>query len=200
MHARITTVTGATTIDEGVEHLRDQVVPQLQQQRGYRGLTANGDRAAGILGVLTLWETQEDLDASESMVEKVRREAVAAFGGSTQTVERYEQTVAEVGPNPPTPGSKLQIRRVKMDPASVEDNLAFFQSTVLPDIMATPGFQSVRQMINRSSGEGVVGTIWADDESLQTATARADERRASAETRGVEFGEVVNRELIFHPL
>ena len=200
MHARITTVTGATKIDEGVEHLRDQVVPELQQQKGYRGLTANGDRAAGIVGVLTLWDTQDDLDASESMVEKVRREAVAAFGGSTQTVERFEQTVAEVGPNPPTLGSKLQIRRVKMDPARVEDNLAFFRSTVLPDIMATPGFQSVRQMINRSTGEGVVGTIWADDESLRTATAKADDRRAMVEARGVEFGEVSNRELIFHAL
>ncbi len=200
MRARITTVTGATKIDEGVEHLRDQVVPQLQQQKGYRGLTANGDRAAGIVGVLTLWETQDDLDASESMVDKVRREAVAAFGGTSQTVERFEQTVAEVGPNPPTLGSKLQIRRVKMDPARVDDNLTFFKSTVLPDIMATPGFQSVRQMINRSTGEGVVGTVWADDESLQTATAKADERRAIAESRGVEFGEVATRELIFHAL
>jgi heme-degrading monooxygenase HmoA len=198
MHARITTVTGATKIDEGVQHLRDEVVPQLQQQKGYRGLTANRDRAAGIVGVLTLWHTQDDLDASESMVEKVRREAVAAFGGSTQTVERFEQTVAEVGLNPPTPGSKLQIRRIKMDPARVEDNLAFFKSTVLPDITSTPGFQSVRQMINRSTGEGVVGTIWADDESLQTATAKADERRAMAESRGVEFGEVSNREVIFY--
>jgi hypothetical protein len=108
MHVRITTVTGATKINEGIEHLRDEVVPQLQQQRGYRGLTASGDRAAGIVSVLTLWDTQGDLDASESMVEKVRNEAVAAFGGGTQNVERFEQTVAEVGPNPPTLGSKLQ--------------------------------------------------------------------------------------------
>lgn len=84
-----------------------------------------GHVAAGIVAVLTLWDTQEDLDASESMVEKVRREAVAAFGGGTQTIERFEQTVAEVGPNPPTMGSSVQIRRIKTDPATVEDNLAF---------------------------------------------------------------------------
>ena len=134
------------------------------------------------------------------MVEKVRNEAVAAFGGGTQSIERFEQTVAEVGPNPPTPGSKRQIRRIKMDPATVEDNLAFFKSTVLPDIMATPGFQSVRQMINRSTGEGAVGTVWADDESLQAATAKADQRRAMAESRGVEFGEVSTRELLLAAL
>jgi heme-degrading monooxygenase HmoA len=200
MHARITTVTGATKIDEGVEHLRDKVVPQLQQQKGYRGLTASGDRAAKIVTVLTLWDTQDDLDASESMADKARKEAVAAFGGETQTVERFEQTVGEVGPNPPTPGSKLQIRPIKMDPARVEDNLAFFKSTVLPDIMATPGFQSVRQMINRSTGEGAVGTVWADDESLQAANAKADERRAMAESRGLQFGDVSTRELLFAAL
>jgi heme-degrading monooxygenase HmoA len=197
MHVRITTVNGATNIDKGVEHLRDEVVPQLQQQKGYRGLTASGDPAAGIVSVLTLWDTQGDLDASESMVEKVRKEAAAAFGGKTQTVERFEQTVGEVGPNPPTLGSKLQIRRIKMDPARVEDNLAFFRSTVLPEIMETPGFQSVRQMINRSTGEGVVGTVWADDDSMRAATAKGDERRSMAESRGVEFGDVTVRELLF---
>jgi heme-degrading monooxygenase HmoA len=197
MHARITTVTGATKIEEGIANLRDEVVPQLQQQKGYRGLSANGDRAASVVSVLTLWDTETDLDASESMVEKVRKEAVAAFGGTTQNIERFEQVVAEVGANPPSVGSKLQIRRIKMDPASVEDNLAFFKSTVLPDIMATPGFQSVRQMINRGTGEGVVGTVWADEASLQAAAAKAEERRAMAESRGVELGEVSVRELLF---
>jgi heme-degrading monooxygenase HmoA len=149
------------------------------------------------VGVLTVWDSQDDLDASESMVEKVRKEAVAAFGGRTQTVERFEQTVSEVGANPPQPGSKLQVRRIKMDQARVEDNLAFFKSTVLPDIMATPGFQGVRQLINRSTGEGIVGTLWADDEALRVATANADARRAEAEARGVEFGEVAVREVLF---
>lgn len=196
MHVRITTVNGATKIDEGVEHLRGDVVPQLQQQKGYRGLNASGDRDSGIVTVLTVWESQEDLEASESAVEKVRKEAVAAFGGQSQNVERFEQSVTEIGSNPPRPGSKLQIRRIKMDPAKVEDNLAFFKSTVLPDIMATPGFQAVRQFIDRRTGEGIVGTVWEDDEALRVATAKADERRADADSRGVEFGEVSVREVL----
>jgi heme-degrading monooxygenase HmoA len=197
MHARITTMTGATRIDEGVEHLRTEVVPQLQQQKGYRGLSANVDRAAGIVSVLTLWETEADLDASESAGEKFRKEAADAFDGHNQTVERYEQTVAESGPTPPTSASRLQIRRIRMEPALVEDNLAFFRSTVLPEIMATSGCLAVRQMIDRTSGEGAVGTVWADGTSMKAATARSDERRATAATRGVQFGEVLERELLF---
>lgn len=63
--------------------------------------------------------------------------------------------------------------------------------------MATPGFQSLRHLINRSSGEGAVGTVWADDESLQAATAKADQRRAMVESRGVEFGDVSTPEVLF---
>ena len=197
MYARITTMTGATRLDEGVEHLRSEVVPQLQQQKGYRGLSANVDRAAGIVSVLTLWETQADLDASESAGEKFRKEAAAAFDAHNQTVERYEQTVAESGPNPPTSTARLQVRRIRMEPALVDDNLAFFKSTILPEILASSGCLGVRQMIDRASGEGAVGTLWADDTSMKAAAGRADERRPTAASRGVEFGEVLEREVLF---
>ena len=150
MFVRITTMQGATRIDEGIQHLRDVVAPQLQEQRGCQGLTASGDRAAGIVSVLTLWDTQEDLDASESAVEKLRTDSVAAFGGSDPTVERYEQTLAEVGAEPPGSGSRLQIRWVKMDPALVDDNIEFFKANVLPEIRSMPGFQALRQLINRA--------------------------------------------------
>jgi hypothetical protein len=29
------------------------------------------------------------------------------------------------------------------------------------------GFQAVRQMINRETGQGAAGTVWADQESMQ---------------------------------
>jgi heme-degrading monooxygenase HmoA len=196
MFARITTLSGVTRIDAGVEHLRTSVVPQLQQQRGYRGLHASGDRAAGFVSVLTLWDTKDDLDASESAVEKLRQDAVMAFGGDSPMVERYEQTVAEIGPKPPTVGSRLLVRRVMMEPGRVDDNVAFFKSTVLPEIMSKPGFQSIRQMINRATGEGVVGTIWTDQDSLQAADAQMEQQRALAASRGVEFGEVSAGEVL----
>jgi hypothetical protein len=196
MHARITTVSGVTRIDEGVKYLRDEVVHQLQAQRGYRGLTASCDRQAGIISVLTLWDSRDDLDASESAVEKVRRETAAAFGGTTETIERYEQTMA-AAQNPPTSSTRLQIRRVRMDPARVDENLEFFRSHVAPDILATPGCQGLRQMIDRASGEGAVGILWADKQVLEAANAGHEARRAVAASRGVEFGEVMEREVLF---
>jgi heme-degrading monooxygenase HmoA len=199
MHARITTINGATDIDGGIAFLRDEVVAQLQQQKGYRGLTASGDRASGLVSVLTLWETEADLDASESTADKARAKSLTVLGGQP-TVERFEQIVSEVGDTPPGPGSRLQVRRIKMAPELVEENLAFFRSTVLPEIKATPGFQAVRQLINRRTGEGAVGTVWRDEAALRAAESSSEQRRSAAADRGVEFGEVSVRELLFSAL
>ena len=49
MHVRVTTINGAAHIDEGVAFVKDEVVPEVRQQRGYRGLTVSGDRSGGIV-------------------------------------------------------------------------------------------------------------------------------------------------------
>jgi heme-degrading monooxygenase HmoA len=196
MYARITTVTGASDIDGGVAFLRDQVLPQMQQQKGFRGISAAGDRTTGVVTVLSVWDSEADLDASESMAEKARGDALRVLGGEV-TVERYEQNVWEVGDTPPAPGAKLQIRHIKMDPSRIDENLEFFRQNVVADMKATPGFRGVRHLIDRSTGEGRVGSLWADEDSLAAAQAKAEQRRAIARDRGVEFGEDRVLEVLF---
>jgi heme-degrading monooxygenase HmoA len=188
MHARITTVTGATNIDRGLALLRDQVVPQMQQQKGFRGLSASGDRAAGVITVLSLWDSQVDLEASESAAGNARSDVVRLMGGQVW-VERYEQTVWEVGDTRPGTGAKLHIRSIKVDPNRIDDNLDFFRRTVVPDMKARPGFLAVRHLLNRKTGEGRVGSLWIDEASLAASLAQSEQRRAAAKDRGVEFGE-----------
>lgn len=188
MHVRISTVRGATDIDAGVAFIREEVLPELRQQSGFRGLSASGDRAAGKVLVLSMWETEADLQASESAADKARGNAVRAMGGEA-SVERFEQTTWDTGATPPGPGAKLHIRHIKMDPARVDDNLVYFRENVAPEIKSAPGFLGLRQLINRSTGEGRVGTVWVDQESLDNALAASAQRRAAANDRGVEFGE-----------
>lgn len=188
MHARITTVTGASDIDGGIAFLRDQVVPQLEGQKGFLGLSASGDRGAGVVTVLSVWESEADLDASESAADKVRGDAMSVIGGEA-SVERFEQTVWERSDTQPGPGARLHVRKISMDPSRIDENLDFFRQTVLPDMKSAPGFLAVRQLINRSTGEGRVGTVWADEDSLAAALAKSEERRARAADRGVDFGD-----------
>lgn len=195
MYTRVVTFTGAKNIDGGIAFLRERVVPILNEQKGYGGLSASVDRSGGVLGVLSLWETEADRDASDSALAKQRQEGLDIVGGEL-TVETFEQLVAEVS-SPPVAGSALMVTRIGMDPAKIDENLAFFKSEIVPRIKATPGFLALRQMMDRKTGRGIVGSAWVDQDAMKTAAADAQARRQEGVARGVEFGEVSYREIVF---
>lgn len=194
MFTRLTTITGATKLDDGIAYIRDTVVPTLQQQKGYAGLVASVGRAEGFLAVLSVWEDQASRDASESGIAKVRGEAQQITGG-TLALALHEQVVFEEA-TPITPGCALLVRRATMAPAAVEDNLAHFRTSVLPQIKAEPGFCAVRQLVDRTAGETMVAVVLEDETSLRSAVAHAEERRADAEARGITLHEPSQREVV----
>jgi heme-degrading monooxygenase HmoA len=199
MFVRVNTVTAAEDIDAGVAHLRDKVIPELEGQKGFRGLTASGNRSTADFAILGLWDTLEDLEASDSVVSKLRQEAMKALGGQI-SVEIMEQVVVEIVAPEDLVGRPLRVVRVKMDPARVDEHVAFFRSDVLPDLKATSGFLAVRNMIDRSTGAGAVGTIWADEQSMQAGEATAEERRQRALARGVQVSDPSYRTVLLSHL
>jgi heme-degrading monooxygenase HmoA len=196
MFVRMNTVTGAKNMDAGVEFLRDKVVPEVRGQKGFRGLTASGNRSTGEFGILSIWESIEDLKASESTVSKLRQQAIAAIGGEI-SVATMEQVVAEVAKPQNLVGCPLRLVRATMDPAKVDETIAFFRSDVLPEIKAAPGFLAVRNLVDRSAGESVVGTIWSDEDSMRSAEVAAEARRQRAADRGVQISEPSYRTVLF---
>jgi heme-degrading monooxygenase HmoA len=199
MHTRVVTFTGAKDVDAGIRFFQDKVIPVLNAQTGYRGFTASADRAGGVFAVLSLWETAADRDAAESALASIREQATEVIGGQL-TVETFEQLVAETGQPAPGPGSALMVTRISLDPAKIDENIAFFKSEVVPRIKALSGFQGLRNMINRATGEGIVGTVWSDQEALKRAADDAEARRDEAKARGVNFGEVSFREIVLADL
>ena len=195
MYSRVVNFTGAKDIDAGIRFLEEKVLPAMRDLKGYRGLSASVDRAAGALGVLSLWDTEEDREASDSMLAATRQEGAEVIGGEMQ-VEKYEVLVSEVGQEPPAPGSALMVARVSMDPGKVDENTEYFKSVVAPRITASEGFRGLRNMMNRATGGGIVGTVWSDQDALQRASADAQARRDEATARGVAFGEMSMREIV----
>jgi len=195
MHTRVVSFTGAKDIDAGIGFLQEKVLPAMKDQKGYRGLTASADRAGGVFAVLSLWDTEEDREASDSMLASNRQEAAEVIGGEMK-VEKYELLVTEVGQVPPGPGSALMVTRISMDPEKVDENIEFFKSDVAPRIKASEGFRGLRNMMNRATGEGIVGTAWSNPEALKRAAADAQARRDEATARGVTFGEISMREIV----
>lgn len=194
MFTRVVTFTEATDIDGGIAYVRDTVSPVLQQQKGFRGTTASADRAGKLFSVLTLWETATDRENSESALLKIREEGQKVIGGEL-TVELFEEVLVELV-GKPVVGASLLVRRVTMDPAKVDENLAYFKTEVLPTIKANPGLIAVRNMLNRTTGDGLTGTSWTDKASMESAVADAEKRVAQAEGR-VVLGEQSKRELVF---
>ena len=195
MFTRIVSFTGASDIDGGIEYLKETVAPLLRQQKGFRGTTASVDRDGKVFSVLSLWETEADRDASESAVAKVRTEAEGIVGG-TMSVEMFEQVLFETA-GKPKPGVSLAIRRATTDPSTLDTTLAYFKREVLPQIKSEPGFLAVRQMVNRTTGESMVGTVWADVASMDAALKFAEARREQAKAQGVTLGEPSRREIVF---
>jgi heme-degrading monooxygenase HmoA len=195
MHTRVLTFTGAKNVDDGIAFVRDKAVSVVRQQKGYRGLTASADRAGGVLGILSVWETEADRDASSDALAGLRQEGLGVVGGEL-TVENFEQVVEEVAA-PPAPGAALMVTRTSMDPAKVDENLDFFKSEIVPQIKASPGFLALRNMIDRPTGRGIVGSVWADQDAMKQAATAAQSRRQQGIARGVSFEGDSYREIVF---
>jgi heme-degrading monooxygenase HmoA len=196
MYARVITLTGVNDFDAAIEVLRE-ALPTVQAQRGYQGMSASADRSNGLLGILSMWETEADRDASESALAKTRDDARGQLAAADMKVENFEERVVLMN-RPPSEGAALFLTRFSMEPAKVDENVEFFKSTVAPDIASNPGFLALRNMVNPQTGEGMVGTVWETEQARQAALEAAMARRGEAEGRGVTLGEPSLRELIFN--
>lgn len=194
MHTRVVTFTGVKDFAGGIALVRDEVLPVLNEQKGYRGTTLSADRSGGVLGVLSLWDTAADREASFGALAKARQRGVE-ITGAKMTIESFEELVTDIN-EVPAVGSALMVTRISMEPAKIGANLEFFKSEVLPRIKANDGFQALRNMINRETGEGIVGSVWRDQEAMKAAAAGALARREEATARGVAFGGDSYRELL----
>ena len=194
MYTRVTTLSGVKDVDGFVAGMQETALAALRAQRGYKGLSISADRSSSVVGTMTLWETEADRDASESALAKLRDDARAQFASDLK-IETFEERVTEFT-RAPEVGSSLMVTWVSMDPAEADENLEHFKREVLPQIKATPGFRTLRTMIDPATGNGLVGSIWDDEQSMQAAADAAMARRPEANARGVNFGETSFREIL----
>jgi heme-degrading monooxygenase HmoA len=97
MHARMSTLDGPPDrMDEGLRHVREHVLPLLQQQDGFKGFVALGDRQSGKLIGVSFWESEQAMQAAEEVGDRTRRESAEAMGDTIAGVERYEVGLFEM--------------------------------------------------------------------------------------------------------
>jgi heme-degrading monooxygenase HmoA len=81
-------------MDEGMQIVRDSVLPTARQQPGFKGGLWLLDRSTGKIIAITLWETEADLKAGETSGYYQAQIAKVAHVLATQVVrEVYEVSV-----------------------------------------------------------------------------------------------------------
>jgi len=193
----MTLIEGVQDMDKAASVLAEQVVPGLKEQKGFAGLTASADKSAGILGILSMWQTEADLEASSSAVGKLRGNAIDAIGGRLGGVENFEQVEMEVTGARPGPGTPLVIVRSRRDPAKVDEDIAFFRANVLGSIQALPGVAVVRSMMNRQTGEAQLGVVVAEAGQVDSVLEFFRQAKDMAASNGVTLEEPSVREIVF---
>ena len=68
----------------------------MQQQEGFKGFIALGDRQGGKVIGVSLWESEQAMHASEGAGDRARSDSAEAVGASVAGVERYEVGLFEM--------------------------------------------------------------------------------------------------------
>jgi heme-degrading monooxygenase HmoA len=103
VYARLTRYEGGSpdAIDETLEAKRHVLPTEPGQTEGMKGAIFFKDADSGTVLVVSLWEDEEALQASEGEAARLRDEVTA--DGETASVERYEVALFAVEQSPSSP-------------------------------------------------------------------------------------------------
>jgi hypothetical protein len=97
MYARHVTVQGSPDhVDAAVQSVRDNVLPVARSCPGFKGQLLLIDRAQGKAIGISLWDTEENMKASEEKVAVARQQTAEQVGaGQAPEVALYELPIFE---------------------------------------------------------------------------------------------------------
>jgi heme-degrading monooxygenase HmoA len=96
MHARLTRYEGAASVavEENLQTKRHVLPTEPGQTEGMKGVVFLTDRKTGSIVVISLWEDEDAMRASEDEATRVREEVT--LPGETASVEHFEVALLEV--------------------------------------------------------------------------------------------------------
>jgi hypothetical protein len=104
MHARVTRYEGGAPdqIEENLKRKKHVLPTELGQTEGMKGVLFLTDRDNGSITVISLWEDENALQASEDEAVRVREEVLEQ--GETASVQHCEVALLEVEQSSPGTG------------------------------------------------------------------------------------------------
>jgi heme-degrading monooxygenase HmoA len=186
MYARSTTIQAQpSSIDAGIAHVRDAVMPAINEVDGCVGLSLLADQRTGRCIVTTAWETEEAMHASAEQIQPVREQAAQAFGGAgSPMVEEWEIVVLHRDHRSGA-GACARATWVKLPPDQLDQGIEFYKTSVLPELETLDGFCSASLLVDRASGRAVSS---ASFDSLEAMNRNREQATALKNAKTAEAG------------
>jgi hypothetical protein len=178
MYARTTTVQAQpSSIDAGIAHVRDTVMPALDEGvEGYTGLSLLVDRSSGRCIATSAWQSEEAMRASAESIRPIRYPA-DVFGG-TPDVEEWEIAVLHRD-HRSRDGACVRATWVKVSPDQIDRGIDFYKMTLLPALEELEGFCSASLLVDRASGRAVASATFDSVEARDRNRDQLDRIRAT---------------------
>jgi heme-degrading monooxygenase HmoA len=178
MYARSTTIQAQTSsIDDGIAHVRDTVMPVLEGLDGFIGMSLLVDRQSGRCIATSAWQTEEAMRASAEAVRSVRDRAAEILGGAAE-VEEWEIAVLHRD-HRSREGASVRATWVKVNPDQMDRGIDFYKTTILPALEGLDGFCSASLLVDRTSGRGVSTASFDSVEAMERDRDQLDRLRAT---------------------
>jgi Antibiotic biosynthesis monooxygenase len=178
--ARSTTIQAQpSSIDAGIAHVRDEIMPVVQAMDGCVGISLLADRDTGRCIVTTSWETEDAMRASRERVRPLRDRAAETFGsgGDTQ-VDEWEIAVLHRD-HRSADGACVRATWLKVAPGLLDRTIDFYKTSVLPSLEELEGFCSASLMIDRATGHCVSSTSFDSSDAMDHNREQARSLRTS---------------------
>ncbi|OBF85516.1 hypothetical protein A5791_23110 [Mycobacterium sp. 852002-51163_SCH5372311] len=186
MYARSTTIQAQTSsIDAGIAHVRDEVMPALLGMPGCVGISLLVDRRAGRCIATSAWDSDDAMRASGETVAPIRDRAAEMFGGAAN-VEQWEIAALHRDHRAPD-GAGVRATWVRVAPDQMDQGIEYYKSSVLPQLESLDGFCSASLLVDRASGRAVSSATFDSLEAMERNRDRATElKNSSMQEAGAE--------------
>jgi hypothetical protein len=196
VYARSTTIQAQPlSVDIGIAHVRDVVMPALQEIDGFVGLSLLVDRQSGTCIATSAWDGLETMRASAERVAPVRDRAAMMFDGSAR-IEEWDIALLHRD-HRSHEGAYVRATWLKVVPDQLNRSLDFYRTAVLPEMENLDGFCSASLMVDHPACRRAVSCSTFDSVDAMTRNRdRATELRSRrVRDLGAEVVDVVEFEL-----
>jgi len=196
VYARSTTIQAQPlSVDIGIAHVRDVVMPALQEIDGCIGLSLLVDRQSGGCIATSAWESVEAMRSSAGRVAPIRDRTALMFDGSAK-VEEWDIPLVHRDHHS-REGACVRATWLKVVPDQLSRSLDFYRTSVLPEMENLEGFCSASLMVDHPACRRAVSCSTFDS---MAAMARNRDRPPELRSRrvrdlGAEVVDVAEFEL-----